>query len=147
MTKNLVINKMHLTTNSDGGSRGNPGPGAIGVIVRDGEKILESYGKKIGFVTNNVAEYEAVIQALTLGKKYKEIEITCILDSELVVKQLQGKYKISSELLKPLYLTVKGLERNFKRVLYKHVLREDKFQQLADKIVNKTLDAEKKLKE
>ena len=135
---------MNIVINSDGGSRGNPGEAAIGVIIRDNsDNIIETYGKKIGKATNNMAEYEAIIQALTLATKYKAEELTCNLDSELVAKQLQGKYQVSSKLLKPLYITAKELERNFRKVTYKHVKREDEIQKLADKIVNKTLDGKK----
>lgn len=137
-----------LTTNSDGGSRGNPGEAAIGIILRDNSgKIIETHGEKIGKATNNEAEYHALIKALQLAHTHGTKEILCILDSELVVKQLQGEYNVASDLLKPLYLTAKELEKNFQKIEYKHVSRWDNYQQLADKIVNKTLDAEKKLKE
>jgi len=80
-----------IITNSDGGSRGNPGPGAIGVLVRDNDKILIQHQQGIGnFVTNNIAEYEALIKALELAIKTGAKEIECCLDSELVVKQLLG---------------------------------------------------------
>ena len=81
----LLINKM-IFTNSDGGSRGNPGPGAIGVIVRDEGKILSKYSGFIGrSVTNNMAEYESLIMALRMAIKHDK-RLTCFLDSELIVK-------------------------------------------------------------
>ena len=84
-----------IFTNSDGGARGNPGPGAIGIIVREDDKILIKYSQKIGnYVTNNIAEYEALIKALELASQFTKDEVTCILDSELVVNQLLGKYKV-----------------------------------------------------
>lgn len=130
-----------IFTNSDGGARGNPGPGAIGVIVREDEKILEEHGEKLdGTVTNNVAEYNGVIKALELAKKYTEDEITCILDSELVVRQLLGEYKVRHPKMLELFAQVKSLEKNFKKVTYKHVNRTDKFQKMADYLVNKALD-------
>lgn len=130
-----------IFTNSDGGSRGNPGPGAIGVIVRDGEKILTKYSAKIGkFVTNNIAEYEALIKALELASKFTKEEITCILDSELVVNQLLGKYKVKHPNIIPLFLKVQKLQENFKKIKYVHVNREDKFQVLADELLNEELD-------
>jgi ribonuclease HI len=133
-----------LTTNSDGGSRGNPGEAAIGIILRDDSgKIIDHHGERIGKATNNEAEYHALIKALELAHKHKTQEVLCILDSELVVKHLQGKYKVASDLLKPLYITAKELEKNFKKIEYKHVSRWDPIQQLADKIVNKTLDGKK----
>jgi len=130
-----------IQTNSDGGARGNPGPGAIGVIVRENEKILTKYSAKIGkFVTNNIAEYEALIKALELASKYTNNELTCFLDSELVVKQLLGEYKVRDPKLLELFLKVQGLQENFNRVKYIHVSRGDKFQKIADKLLNEEMD-------
>jgi len=129
-----------IYTNSDGGARGNPGPGAIGVIVRKDGEILNQYSAKIGkFITNNVAEYEALIKALELASKFTD-DVTCILDSELVVKQLLGEYKVRNPNLMPLFLKVQKLQENFKTVKYQHVRRDDKFQVLADELVNEELD-------
>ena len=130
-----------IFTNSDGGARGNPGPGAIGVIVREDEKILTRYSATIGkFVTNNIAEYEALIKALELALRFTDEEITCVLDSELVVKQLLGKYRVKNPYLLPLFLKVQKLQENFKKIKYVHVSREDKFQVLADELLNEELD-------
>ena len=130
-----------IYTNSDGGARGNPGPGAIGVIVRDDEKILTKYSSRIGkFVTNNVAEYEALIKALELGCKFTQDEITCVLDSELVVNQLLGEYQVRNQNLLPLFLKVQKLQENFKKIKYVHVSRENKFQVLVDELLNEELD-------
>ena len=130
-----------IYTNSDGGSRGNPGLGAIGVIVRDGEKILSKYSAKIGkLVTNNVAEYEALIKALEIASRHTKDEITCFLDSELVVNQLLGKYRVKKPELLRLFLRVQKLQENFKSIKYKHVPREDKFQIIVDEILNEELD-------
>jgi ribonuclease HI len=130
-----------IYTNSDGGSRGNPGLGGIGVIVRDDEKILTRYSAKIGkFVTNNVAEYEALIKALELASKFTKDELTCVLDSELVVKQLLGEYKVRNPYLLRLFLKVQELQENFKSIKYKHVSREDKFQVIVDYLLNEELD-------
>jgi len=130
-----------IYTNSDGGSRGNPGLGAIGVIVRDGEKIVSRYSAKIGkFVTNNIAEYEALIKALELASKYTKEELTCFLDSELVVNQLLGKYRVRKPELLRLFLKVQKLQENFKSIKYKHVSREDRFQIVVDEILNDELD-------
>ena len=129
-----------IYTNSDGGARGNPGPGAIGVIVRKDGEILNQYSAKIGkFITNNVSEYEALIKALELASKFTD-DVTCILDSELVVKQLLGEYKVRNPNLMPLFLKVQKLQENFKTVKYQHVRRDDKFQVLADELVNEELD-------
>lgn len=130
-----------IFTNSDGGSRGNPGPGAIGIIIRDGEKILTRYSQKIGkFVTNNIAEYEALIKALELASRHTKDELTCFLDSELVVNQLLGKYRVRKPELLQLFLKVQKLQENFKCITYKYVPREDKFQVLVDEILNEELD-------
>lgn len=132
-----------IYTNSDGGARGNPGLGAIGIIVRKEGEILTKYSAKIGkLVTNNVAEYEALIKALELASKYKDKEITCYLDSELVVKQLLGKYKVRNPKLLELFLEVQKLQEKFDKIIYKHVSRWDKFQQIADELLNKELDRE-----
>ena len=130
-----------LYTNSDGGARGNPGPGAIGVIVREDGKILSKYSQFIGrTVTNNMAEYEALIQALRMACKHGD-EVTCILDSELIVKQLLGEYRVRNPKLLPLFLKVQKLQEKFKKIKYLHVSREDSFQQMADELVNQELDA------
>jgi ribonuclease HI len=130
-----------IFTNSDGGARGNPGPGAIGVIVRNDEKILTQYSGFIGkFVTNNVAEYEALIKALELASKFTNEELTCVLDSELVVNQLLGEYKVRNQNLLPLFLKVQKLQENFKKIKYVHVSRENKFQVIVDELLNNELD-------
>ena len=130
-----------IFTNSDGGARGNPGPGAIGVIVREDEKILTKYSSKIGkFVTNNVAEYEALIKALELATRFTKDEITCVLDSELVVKQLLGEYKVKNPDLVKLFLKVQKLQENFCKIKYVHVSRENKFQVIVDELLNEELD-------
>ena len=130
-----------IYTNSDGGARGNPGPGAIGVIVREDEKILTQYSAFIGkFVTNNIAEYEALIKALELARKFTDDEITCVLDSELVVKQLLGEYRVKNPHLLPLFLKVQKLQENFKKIKYVHVSRENKFQIIVDELLNNELD-------
>ena len=129
-----------LFTNSDGGSRGNPGPGAIGVIVRDEGTILSKYSGFIGRnVTNNMAEYEALIMALRMGIKHGK-KITCVLDSELVVKQLLGKYRVKDKKLLQLFLKVQKLQEEFDEIIYKYVSREDQFQVMADELVNEELD-------
>ena len=95
-----------IYTNSDGGARGNPGPGAIGVVIRKNGRILMKYSGFIGKrVTNNTAEYEALIKALELAFKFGK-EVTCIVDSELVVKQLLGEYKVKNPNLLKLFQRV-----------------------------------------
>lgn len=130
-----------IYTNSDGGARGNPGPGAIGVIVRKDGEILTRYSAKIGkYVTNNIAEYESLIKALQLASNYTKKELTCILDSELIVKQLLGEYRVRNPKLLELFLKVQKLQENFQKIIYKHVSREDKFQKIVDGLLNAELD-------
>jgi len=130
-----------IYTNSDGGSRGNPGPGAIGVVIRREGEILKKDRQFLGQrVTNNVAEYEALIRALELASEFTNQEITCLIDSELVVKQLLGEYKVRHPNMLELFLRVQKLQENFEKIIYLHVTREDKFQQLADELVNDELE-------
>jgi ribonuclease HI len=132
-----------IYTNSDGGARGNPGPGAIGIIIREDGKILTKYSAKLGnYLTNNIAEYEALIKALELASKITDKEITCILDSELVVNQLLGKYKVRDPKLLPLFLKVQKMQEKFEKIIYKHVSREDTFQIMCDELLNDVLDRE-----
>ena len=129
-----------IYTNSDGGTRGNPGPGAIGVVVRDEGKILVKFSCMVGsFVTNNIAEYEGLIKALQLASKHTK-EVTCFLDSELVVKQLLGEYKVRNPRLLELFLKVQKEQEKFDVVKYRYVSRWNKFQQIADEILNDELE-------
>jgi len=137
---NIII---MIYTNSDGGARGNPGPGAVAAIVRKDGEILTKSSKFIGqIVTNNVAEYEGLIHALELASKVTKDEITCFLDSELVVKQLLGEYKVRNHNILPLFLKVQKLQEKFKNIKYKHVSREDNFQIIVDELLNEELDKE-----
>ncbi len=129
-----------IFTNSDGGSRGNPGPAAIGVIVRKDEEILTRYSERISDCTNNVAEYKALIKALELVSKYTHDEVVCVLDSELLVKQLLGEYQVRSSDLMPLFLKTQKLQENFSKIKYVHVSRWDRFQKVVDKLLNDELD-------
>lgn len=129
-----------IYTNSDGGSRGNPGPGAIGVLVREGDTILIRSSKFLGErTTNNEAEYEALILALELASSISN-EITCIMDSELVVKQLLGEYKVKNQRLLSLFRKVQKLQEDFKKIEYRYVSRENKYQKMVDELVNEELD-------
>ncbi len=128
---------------SDGGARGNPGPAACGIVfVKDGKKIYKD-SKFLGETTNNVAEYKGVIFALeTLLKNsllLKANKINFFLDSELIVNQLVGKYKIKNPTLATLSFLVKELERKIgTTILYQHVLRSKN--SAADLLVNEELD-------
>jgi ribonuclease HI len=125
---------------TDGGARGNPGPAGIGYVIYDADQkiILLQKGEKIGEVTNNFAEYTALIRALTAASKMGIQSLVCYLDSELVVKQLLGKYKVREESLKILAGEVIKLTNNFTKIEFKHVPREKN--SFADKLVNDALD-------
>jgi ribonuclease HI len=136
-------NKIVMYT--DGGSRNNPGPAAVGVYI---ETLHKQFGHYIGEKTNNEAEYEAVIFGLNkikqlLGKdKIGKIEIECYLDSELVKKQLNHEYKIKEKNIQELFLKVWNLMLDFGKVKFFHIPREEN--KIADKLVNEALDAEEK---
>ncbi len=127
-----------LIINTDGGARNNPGPAGIGVVFStpNGEIIYE-HGEYIGTATNNIAEYTALVKALEKAKDFVADEIECRLDSELVVKQLNGEYKVKDPGMKELYGKVKELIF-FKPVKFVHVRRE--FNKEADKLYNDALD-------
>ena len=124
---------------TDGGSRGNPGPSALGVVVGGKE-----YGEQIGRTTNNVAEYSAVIFALKKAKqlltkkKAEQTDIELRTDSELLVKQLRGEYKIKDADLQPLFIQIWNLKQDFKNVTFTHVTRDKN--KKADSLVNRALD-------
>lgn len=130
-----------IYTNSDGGARGNPGPAAVGLIVRDEDKILEEYSEILKKPsTNNVVEYIALIRALEVASKHTTGEITCVLDSELVVRQLLGEYRVKNPYLMKLFLEVQKAQEKFEKITYKHVKRTDKNQKYVDYLLNKKLD-------
>jgi len=130
-----------IYTNSDGGARGNPGPAAIGVIVRKDGEILKKWSEIISEnTTNNVAEYHGLIKALELAYEFTNDTVTCLLDSELIVKQLLGEYQVKHPKMKELFLKVQKLQDKFKKIIYLHVPRTDKFQQIADELLNDELD-------
>ncbi|MBI2355737.1 MAG: ribonuclease HI family protein [Candidatus Doudnabacteria bacterium] len=128
-----------LVIYTDGGARGNPGPAAIGAVIYGaGERPLRQIGEYIGSGTNNQAEYKALIRGLTEAAALGAKEALCFLDSELVVRQLTGKYKVKEPELKNLAAEVFKISNKFLRVEFKHVGREKN--KLADKLVNEALD-------
>jgi ribonuclease HI len=128
-----------LVINTDGGSRNNPGPAGIGVVFSDEQgEVMAKYKEYIGEATNNIAEYSALIKGLEKAKDFEAAEIECRLDSELVVKQLNGEYKMKNEGLKPLFVKVNDLVKNFNKISFLHVRRE--FNKEADKLVNQAID-------
>ncbi len=126
---------------SDGGARGNPGPAAVGVLICDEQDHkLGDHSEVIGKATNNVAEYTAVLRALTLASELGLEEIDYFLDSELVARQLSGVYQLKAENLKPLFLGVKEKEKKFKKIHYFHVPREHEKIKYVDRLVNIALN-------
>lgn len=127
--------------NCDGGSKSNPGDCAIGIVIRDEKKnILKKYKEFIGRGTNNIAEYKSLIKALELAKEFTLDKIHVSMDSELVIRQVTGIYKIKKIYLYKLYEKVKELEKNFNSVTYEHVYRQDFLQTEADKLVNEAFN-------
>lgn len=128
-----------LTTYTDGGARGNPGPAGIGIVIKneDGETI-EAYGRYIGETTNNQAEYKALIFALEKAAELGATEVACFLDSELVVKQLNHEYKVRDHDLAPLFLRIWNQLNKFKKAEFTHIPREKNKE--ADHEVNKAID-------
>ncbi len=131
--------------NTDGGARGNPGPSATGIVISsDNGKILYNFGTYLGIKTNNEAEYEALIEGLNfIVSKNLDKDVECRLDSELVVKQLNGLYKVKNDRMLTLFNQVMSLKSNLKFVKFSHVLRSSN--KLADQTVNKTLDEQEKI--
>jgi|SRR3989344_5585630 len=130
-----------INVHADGGSRGNPGAAAIGIVIFDDNKNkLEAHKECIGNATNNVAEYRALLKALQLAAKHTRKEVHIFMDSELIINQMNGIYKIKSPEMLELFQEVKNYERTFTKVVYNHVRRENKFQMMADKLVNEALE-------
>jgi ribonuclease HI len=128
---------------SDGGSRGNPGKAAIGVILEDPVRgvVLKEHKETIGVETNNVAEYRALIEGLKMALPFQPNRLICHLDSELVVKQLNGEYRVKMETLKPYFDEIQELVTELPDVVFMYIPREDNYR--ADALVNQALDAER----
>jgi ribonuclease HI len=130
---------MKVITYTDGGARGNPGPAAYGVVIKDESgKILFSEGKYIGQTTNNQAEYQGLVAALESAQKLGATEADCYLDSELIVKQMKREYKVKDLGLQAQFIKAWNLINNFKKVSFTHIRRE--FNKEADALVNQALD-------
>jgi ribonuclease HI len=127
-----------VTVNVDGGARGNPGPAAIGVVLRAGGEVLEEVGETIGEATNNVAEYRALLRGIQLAAEHGADELEVIGDSELVVRQVEGRYKVKNAGMKELHEEVKRALRGFGSWSIRHVRRAENAD--ADRLVNQALD-------
>ena len=161
----MQTNFQKLKIFTDGGARGNPGPAACGVIIKDGQnKVIARHAKYLGRRTNNQAEYEGVLLALTEAQKFGlprrslqidgvetegkaglprrvkagKIELDFYLDSELVVNQLKGSYKVKDADLQKLFVKIWNLSQSFKKITYTYVPRA--MNAMADRLVNEELD-------
>lgn len=127
----------------DGGSRGNPGPSGAGVVIQnaaDGEIIYEG-GIFIGQATNNIAEYSGLVAALRAAKQLNARHVEIVSDSQLLVRQMIGQYRVKNAGIKPLYEQACELVRHFEKCDFRHVKREENIQ--ADALVNMALDERK----
>jgi len=131
--------KARLST--DGGARGNPGPAAYGYVLEteDGQ-VLAAHGEAIGRATNNVAEYSGLVAGLEKAAELGVRELEVVSDSELLVKQMQGEYRVKNETLRDLWEQANDLEQRFAKVRYIAVKRAHN--ELADSLVNEALDAQ-----
>jgi ribonuclease HI len=123
----------------DGGSRGNPGIAAWGVAVLDDSgACIEEHAGLLGRTTNNVAEYHGLLEALKLARAAAARRVELLSDSELIVRQIQGRYRVKNPGLKPLFIEAMGYIAAFESFAISHVRREDN--RVADRLVNETLD-------
>ncbi len=137
MNQSQQHKKLWLST--DGGARGNPGPAALGFVLKDEHnKIVMEHGQYLGETTNNVAEYSALIEGLKAALVLGAVAIEISMDSELIVKQMSGEYKIKQPHLQELAQQVKRLLSDFDSYTFKHVLRA--YNKEADRMVNKAID-------
>lgn len=129
-----------ITANIDGGARGNPGPAAYGVVIRNAKgEVLEEWGEHLGLQTNNVAEYSALLAALkyAVEKNYPSLKV--LSDSELLVRQMHGRYKVKNPALQELFDRAQALVRRLQQFSVEHVPRERNKE--ADRLVNQVLDS------
>ncbi len=131
---------MRAKLSTDGGARGNPGPAAFAYVLEtDDGTVLAAHGETIGVATNNVAEYRALVAGLEKAREVGVDELEVVSDSELVVKQMRGEYRVKNEALQDLSVQASRLARQIGRVTYTAVRREHN--ELADRLVNEALDA------
>jgi ribonuclease HI len=132
---------MKARLSTDGGARGNPGPAAYGYVLEsDDGHVLAAHGEAIGRATNNVAEYSGLVAGMAKAAELGVRELDVVSDSELLVKQMRGEYKVKNEALRQLWEDANDLERRFAKVRYTAVRRAHN--ELADRLVNEALDAE-----
>ena len=132
---------MKARLSTDGGARGNPGPAAFGYVLEtEGGHVLAAHGEAIGRATNNVAEYSGLVAGMAKAAELGVHELEVVSDSELLVKQMTGEYRVKNEALIDLSIQASRLARRLRKVSYKAVRREHN--ELADRLVNEALDAQ-----
>lgn len=141
--KTLNPNIENAKLYTDGGSRGNPGPSAMGIALLDeNDQVILKTSGYLGITTNNQAEYQALKKGLELAIEAGIKRLAVYMDSELIIKQIKGEYKVKNADLAPHYHAIKKLEASFKEISFQHVLREKN--KLADSMVNECLDKQTK---
>jgi len=134
-------NSLHVVIHIDGGSRGNPGPAGAGIVVRDkaDNSILYKGGVFLGKATNNVAEYSGLLAGLTAGRDLNAASVELFSDSQLLVRQMIGEYRVKNAGLKPLHRRATDLADSFDECTFHHIPREENT--AADKLANLAMDA------
>jgi ribonuclease HI len=146
MTQTSLFNKpvppqrpFDILANIDGGARGNPGPAAYGVVVRNAQgAVIKEWGEYLGIQTNNAAEYSGLLAVLDYAVREGHTSVKVLSDSELLVRQMLGAYKVKSPALKELHDRARALARKLQHFAIEHVLRERNRE--ADRLVNQVLD-------
>ena len=143
----MIGKPLCLVAHTDGGSRGNPGPGAAAYVLRDAEDgtVLAQEGIYLGKTTNNVAEYRGLVGALESAVKLGAQEVTVLSDSELLVHQMNGQYRVRNAGLVPLYEQAKRLAGRLERCVFQHVRREANDE--ADRLANRAMDLRRNVQE
>ncbi|MBO4552139.1 MAG: ribonuclease HI family protein [Candidatus Methanomethylophilaceae archaeon] len=131
---------MSLVIYSDGGSRGNPGKSAYAIVVTEDGKVIHEHTEFLGINTNNYAEYRGLIAAISKALELKADEVEFIMDSELVIKQMRGEYKVKSPNIMKLHEDAKALSSLIPNVRFTHVKRENQFVSRADALLNAEMD-------
>ena len=131
---------MSLVIYSDGGSRGNPGKSAYAIVVTEDGKVIHEHTEFLGINTNNYAEYRGLIAAISKALELKADEVEFIMDSELVIKQIRGEYKVKSPNIMKLHEDAKALSSLIPNVRFTHVKRENQFVSRADALLNAEMD-------
>jgi len=126
---------------TDGGSRGNPGPSAYAIVVTKDDKIIHQHSEFLGIRTNNYAEYRGLIAGLTKAIELKAEKVEIIMDSQLVIRQMNGENKVRSENIRNLHLDAKALSSMIPDITFKNVRRSEMLIPVADALLNKELDS------